>query len=275
MVKHWAGVLAVAEFFRPRRPEPDEPEEEEPPLVQFRDTSYTPNAPVKSSHRFLPGFLVALAGLVILLASLFLPWYSYTISGKAWIGNVYYDVYDRSDYSFTDIRTIEERSVPGITVTNTSSRNWSEYEKHYTDAHHKAPKLPGVYSGTLLFLVAAVTLCALGAFLAAIFRMRKRPLLFPAIILLIGALVAMAGAGAFSSWHQPAVDNDRTELHVPDYPTSQSSLGPYESFWGESSRAPLTYEWGPSTGWYLAMAGPAMLIAGAVLMYAMNRGKNG
>ena len=274
MVTDWAVMLAVAEFFRPRRPGPEEPEEEEPPLVRFQDTSFIPNAPVKSSHRFLPGFLVAVVGLVILLSSLLLPWYSCTISGKAWIGNVYYDVYDRSDYSFTGIRTIEERSVPGITVAETSSRSWGEYEKHYTDAHHAAPKLPGVYSGTLLFMVAAVTLCALGAFLAAIFRLRKKTLLFPVIILLIGALVAMAGAGAFSSWHQPAVENDQGELHVPVYPSAPPP-GPRETFSGETTRAPLDYEWGPSIGWYLAMAGPAILIAGAVLLYAMNRGKDG
>jgi len=270
----WTVMLAVAEFFRPRRAEPEEPDKERPPFIQYQDTSYIPKARVKTSRRFLPGFLLSMVGLLVLLSSLFLPWYSYTISGKAWIGNVYYDVYDRADYSFTGIRVIDEKSVPGFTVGHTSSQSWAEYDKHYADTRHAAPRLSGVYSGTLLILVAAVTLCALGAFLAAIFRLRKKPLLFPCVVVLAGALVALAGAGAFSAWHQPAVQNDRSELHVPTYPTSAPS-GPYASFSGEASRAPLDYEWGPAAGWYLAMAGPALVIFGAVVLYAMNRGENG
>ena len=51
--------------------------------------------------------------------------------------------------------------------------------------------------------------------------------------------------------------------------------GPGHSFSGESNRSPLRYEWGPSYGWHLALVGPAMVILGAVLLYWMNRGKNG
>jgi hypothetical protein len=270
----WTVMLAVAEFYRPRRPGPEEPEEERPPFVQYRDTSYIPKAPVKTSRRFLPGFLLSLIGLVVLLSSMSMPWYSYTISGKAWIGNVYYDVYDRADYTFTGIRVVDEKSVPGFTIGHTNSQGCAEYDKHFTDTRHASPRLSGVYSGTLLVLVAAATLCALGAFLSAVFRLRKKRLLFPVIVLLSGALLALAAAGAFSAWHQPAVENDRSELHVPTYPTSPPS-GPYDSFSGESSRAPLDYEWGPAVGWYLAMAGPALLLLGAVVLYAMNRGENG
>ena len=270
----WTVMLAVAEFFRPRRAPAGPEEERPPPFVQYQDRSFIPKAPVKTSRRFLPGFLLSIVGLVVLLASLFLPWYSYTISGKAWIGNVYYDVYDRADYSFTGIRHIDEKSVPGFTIGHTSSQSWAEYEKHCADTHHSAPQLSGVYSTTLLALIAAVTLCALGALLAAVFRLRGKPLLFPALVVLAGALVAIAGAGAFSAGHQPAIQNDKFELHVPSYPASPPS-GPYDSFSGQASRAPLDYEWGPAAGWYLSLIGPVLILIGAVLLYAMNRGKDG
>ena len=269
----WTVILAAAEFFRPRRAT-DEEEERPPPFVQYQDKSFIPRAPAKGSGRFLPGFLLTAVGLAVVLAGLFLPWYSYTISGKVWIGNVYYDVYDRSDYSFSGIRSVEEMSVPGFTITKTDTRSWGEYEKQFTDTRHASSQLSGVYFGALLGLVAAVTMCVLGAFLAAIFRLRKKPLLFPALVLLMGALVAMGAAGSFSSGHPPAVKNDGTLMHVPSYPTSPPS-GPHDSFSGDASRAPLNYEWGPAAGWYLSLVGPILIVLGAVLLYAMNRGHDG
>jgi len=269
----WTVILAAAEFFRPRRAQPKKPVEEPPPFVQYQDKSFIPRARVKTSRRFLPGFLLSMVGLVVVLASLFLPWYYYTISGKAWIGNVYYDVYDRADCSFTGIRSTEEKSVPGFTITKTSSKSWAEHEKQYTDARHAPSPLSGVYSGALLGLVAAVTLGALGLLLAAVFRLRKKNLLFPALVILIGALVAMAAGGAFSSGHPAAVKKEGGHMLEPSYPTSQPS-GPSDSFSGKETRVPLTYEWGPSIGWYLSLIGPILLILGAVVLYAMNRGVN-
>ncbi len=268
----WTVMLSAGEFFRPRRPPPEEPGEAKPPLVQFRDTSYIPPAQAKPSRRFLPGFLVALVGLAMLTASLSTPWYYYSISGRAWIGNVYYDVYDRSDYSFNGISTVEEKSVPGFTVAKTTPESWPEYDKRFTDAHRSAPKLSGVYSSTMIILIAAVTLCGLGALLSAVFRLKKKPPLFPAVVLVAGAIVALCGVAAFSAGHQPALADDRSELHIPTYPAIPPS-GPDDSFWGESSRAPLQFHWGPSAGWGLALAGPAMILAGATLLWAMNRGR--
>jgi len=272
MVKGWTVMLSVGQFFRPQRPPPEEPEEAPPPMVQYRDTSYVPQAPVKSSRRFAPGFIVALVGLVMVFGSMFLPWYFYTISGKVWIGNIYYNVYDRDEFTFNGISSVEEKSVPGFTVTDTYNRSWGDYDNQYKNAHHKPSRVTGVYSSVLVVLVAAGTLCALGAFLAVLFRLKKRPMLFPAVVLLAGALVALSGAGAFSAWHPPAVKEDGALAHQPDYPTLAPS-GPYDSFSGEGVRSPLTYKWGPGAGWYVAMAGPALVIAGAVVLYAMNRGR--
>jgi hypothetical protein len=268
----WAFILSSGQFFRPQRPPPEEPEEAPPPLVQYRDTSYIPQEPVKSSRRFLPGFLLALAGLVVLLGSLSAPWYSYAISGKVWVGNVYYSVYDQDEYSFSGIHSVEEKNIPGFTLAGGSTQSWGDYDARYNSAHHRTSRLSGVYSTALVILVAGVTLCALGAFLSAVFRLRKKPLLFPVVVLLSGALVAMTGAGAFSAWHQSAFEADGTMAHTPDYYVNDPS-GPGQTFSGESNRSPLRYEWGPSYGWHLALVGPAMVILGAVLLYWMNRGQ--
>jgi|GEM_PF-5515534 len=266
-------MLSVGEFHRPHRPPPDEGnKEEELPRLKFRDTSYIPPAPPKRRRRFLLGFIIALAGLAVMVGSMFLPWYSYTISGKALIGNIDYDVYDEYDHSFNGIRALDEKSVPGFILTKDSSQSWAEYEKAYKDRHRDQPELPGVYSATLMILVAAVTACALGAFLGVLFRMRKRPLLFPVIVLAAGALIALVGAGAFSSWHVPAMGHDKSELPRPDYPVSPPS-GPYASFSDKATRDRLTYEWGPDIGWYLSLAGPALVLGGAALLFLMNRGR--
>lgn len=265
-------MLSAAEFFRPRRAGPEEPKPERPPFVQYQDTSYIPRAPVKTSRRLLPGLFLAVVGLGVVLASMFLPWYSCTITGKVYIGNIHYSAYDRSDYSFNGIRSTEELSTPGFTVTNTSSRSWGEYEKQYKSVHNAPSQLSGVYSGALLLMVAAVTLGALGVLLSALFHLRKRSMLFPAVVLLVGALVALTAAGVFFSWHPAAVRNDGTMMYIPGNQAS-TQPGPHESFWGETSRAPLSYEWGPAIGWHLCLGGPLPMILGAVVLYAMNRGE--
>ena len=103
-------LLAMGGFHRPHRALPEEEKEEEPPRVKFRDTSYIPQAPPKRRRRFLLGYIVSLAGLAVLLGAMSMPWYSYTISGKAWIGNIYYSVYDDHDYSFNGIDAVTAMS---------------------------------------------------------------------------------------------------------------------------------------------------------------------
>lgn len=269
----WTVMLSVAEFFRPRRAGPEEPEQERPPFVQYQDTSFIPRAPVKTSRRLLPGLFLAIVGLAVVLASMFLPWYSYTISGKVWVGNTLYEAYDRSDYSFNGIRSVDEMSTHGFTMTNSSTRSWGEYEKQYASVHDAPPQLSGVYSAALLLVVAAVTLCALGMLLAVLFRMRKRSMRFPAVVLLVGALVALTAAGAFFLGHPPAARNDGTMMYIPPPPASPPP-GPHDSFSGEYSRQPLTFHWGPALGWYLCLGAPFLMISGALLLHAMNRGRS-
>ncbi len=84
----------------------------------------------------------------------------------------------------------------------------------------------------------------------------------------------MGAAGAFCFGHPPAVKNEGAMMHQPTYPTDAPS-GPGDSFFGRSGRAPLDYEWGPAAGWYLSLSGPVLIIIGAVVLYALNRGRNG
>ena len=270
-----AGPVALifAEFFRPGRPAPAEEDgtERQARAIPPQDLSWIPPpAPKRSSRRFLAGLLISCVGIVLLLGALFAPWYSYTISGKTFVGNVYCNVFDRTEYSFKEVTTVEEKTAAGFTLSGSSTRGWDDYSAHYASSHGGPAELPGVYAGALVTLIAAFTLGSLGVFLAYLFRARKRSPLFPALVLLLGAFLGLAAAGAFASAHPGAVSHDRSELHKPTYPTAPPD-GPGSSFSASAENPPLDYRWGPGSGWYLSLAGPILVMTGATLLYLLNR----
>jgi hypothetical protein len=239
-------------------------------LIQFRDTSYVPPPPKRRPRLFIIGLLISMLGLVLAIASLFLPWYSYTVSGKALIGNVNYDIYERADYSFNNVTMDSETSAAGFTLSNTKSMSWSDYSTSYTQAYGGSPSLPGVYFDTLLILLVAVTLCAVGILLAYLFAQLRKPLLFPFLVLLAGAVLVLVSAVAFGAWHPSAMKSDRSGLPTPSY-AGTAPTGPYDSFYGSTTVLIFKFNWGPAAGWYLAIGAAATMILGAVPLFWMTR----
>ncbi len=263
-------LLLVGQFFRPRRSQAQTPEEKPPPLVQFRDTSYVPPPPRRRSRSFIPGLLISILGLVLAVAALFLPWYSYTVSGKALVGGVDYDIYERADYSFNNVTVDSETSAAGFTLSNSTSMSWGDYSTGYTQAYGGSPSLPAVYFDTLLVLLVAVTLGAVGVLLTFVFvQLRKRPLL-PFLVLLVGATLLLVSAAVFGAWHPSAVKSDRSGLPSPSY-AGKPTTGPYDSFFGSTTLLKFKYDWGPAAGWYLSIAAAAVMMLGATLLYGSVR----
>jgi hypothetical protein len=196
----------------------------------------------RKGDRRLLGAVFVLVGAILLGAALFTPWYSLDKSGTSGGFNTKWD--------FNTIYFLGLPSWEGTVQYSCSDAGLCPSESSYASV---SLNNTGVVTETVLLLVsAATTMAFIAAAFAVIYRRNEKR--ESGLVLLTGAAVVL-GAVA-------------TVLYSTTF--QFFSDGPRSGFWGTSSGVntlgPWTSTWGPSIGWYLAVAGAAALLGGMVIL---------
>jgi len=213
----------------------------------------------RRTRRLFGGALV-LVGSVLLIATLFSPWYTYT----AGVSSV---MVGHGSTTFN--------SYPGWPTENGTIRcsssgfeNCPYSETSYQGAQENNTGTIAVVGYILLIL--GFVFGFLGAVLGLASRRddrRARPALVLGIIaVLVAILVPVLFWGALPG----ALSKD---IPVSERTTSS---GPWSSFYGSSNSTPfagvtVNLSWGPAIGWYLSFLAFAVLLVGVVLLYLNRR----
>ncbi|MFZ0892756.1 MAG: hypothetical protein WB778_00880 [Thermoplasmata archaeon] len=196
------------------------------------------------------GAALVLAGVILLIASLFVGWWSLEVSGFG----------------------ITETLVLGFPVPNGGNGvsfecggNLSQFIQHcpasetYSNASLNATGT--LYTAIQFLVFGGVVLGLLGGVLAlrtgAVGPRRKLT-----IVLVTLALALSLAAPAALALAQPAA------MHA-DYPkgtVGSNGTSPTNSFWGTNSTDGIAYDWGASVGWYVALGAFLLILVGLFLI---------
>jgi hypothetical protein len=214
------------------------------------------------ARRRLAGGVIALVGAFLLMAAVFLPWYALDLK--------------RSGTPSGSFETTTDYYL-GLP----SSANTIQYSCSYSGTGAPPSCAAGnSYSGLSLNNVGVIAEVsalliwagsALGIFagaLVAVFR-KNTSWITPAIVLgILATIFGFAASGLFAGLLPGAFSKDLGS-------SASGGGGPTSSFWGSTSAMTpsglISSAWGPSTGWYLALAGSGILFAGLVLLFLYRR----
>ena len=197
------------------------------------------------------GAVIVLVGAILLVAALFMPWYTESFSASG--------------------ITVGENAYPGFPSTNGTiqytcsglpSGASCEPQTSYSDA-----KLNN--SGTIaevgfFLIIVGVIFGIIGAIIGFTSRNNPRRARSAATMAIVAMIVAIAAVGLFAAALPTAIGQD-----TPGH----SGSGPWSSFFGSTSASRFgltggTLSWGPSIGWYLAIAAFVVLLVGMVVAHA-------
>ncbi len=195
------------------------------------------------------GAVIVLVGAILLVAALFMPWYTESFSASG--------------------ITVSENAYPGFPSTNGTiqytcsglpSGASCEPQTSYSDA-----KLNN--SGTIaevgfFLIIVGVIFGIIGAIIGLTSRSNPRRARSAATMAIVAMIVAIAAVGMFAAALPTAIGQD-----TPGH----SGSGPWSSFFGSTSASRFgitggTLSWGPSIGWYLAIAAFVVLLVGMVVL---------
>lgn len=207
--------------------------------------------------RRLVGAIIVLIGAVLLVSTVFVPWYSYQSKNTAPGGRTGTITLNSYPGFLDENGTIQCSSTGGIAPPCPYSQT-SYQEANYNNT--------GAIAETGFVLLAAGFLLGLvGALLGLVYRGNARRVA-PAIILTaIAVILAVVAPVLFMAQLPGAQSNDIPAYHRP------TSSGPWSSFFGSTSlTAPSgiteNFSWGPGLGWYLSFAAFAILLVGLILL---------
>ncbi len=194
---------------------------------------------------------VVLIGVILLISSLFLGWWSYQISA-----------FGDSDTATFGLPTTSPQvsiSCSGPDAACPSSETYSSYQ---------ATNTGNLYASVQYLLLGGLALGVVGAIVSLLSRGRQR-LVQPALILIILALIVALLAPIHLLLAQPgAIAQDYSTSGNGNLGGGSNGTSPANSFWGSTSGSGATATWGPSPGWYLAVVGGVILIGGFALLFS-------
>jgi len=204
--------------------------------------------------RRLVGAIIVLIGAILLIAAVFIPWYTYQAKTTSPLGS----------------GTTTINSYPGLpnqngtiqcSTSGTASCPYSQTS--YQSA--KYTNTGNIAETGFFLLIVGFVLGFIGAILGVASRSnskRAMPALALGIIALILALVTPV---LFMATLPGAQSSD-----IPSAARGSSS-GPWSSFFGSSSATPFTgvtvnFTWGPGIGWYLSFVAFVILLIGVIFL---------
>jgi len=198
------------------------------------------------SRRTLVAMLVVLIGVVLLIVSLFTPWYTTEASGDGITASM--NFYPGLPTTNGTIQYV----CSGTGVPCPSSTSYSDYGINNT----------GRVAETGYFLIIAGIVFGLLAVILALLGRRKPGRGRAAVaVTIIAVILAIAAPGAFAVELPHAISQD--------YPGA-TGTGPWSSFFGSNSTTEsgftLTSTWGPAIGWYLSIGAFVVLWVGVILL---------
>jgi hypothetical protein len=192
--------------------------------------------------------VLLLAGGALVIASLFLPWYSFS-----------------SSTSFSGSTTRDQATflLGGNVVLACSSRSdcpWSSTGTFPDGAAHFG-HLGALYAGLqTVVLVTALLALAAAALVWMPLDRGRRTWVAPAVAVLGGVI----GAAAVLGLSATGPTSFAADLQ-------DSGPGPWSSFAGSATSGQVSYAWGPLDGWYLGLGAAVLLLAGFALLEADRR----
>lgn len=206
--------------------------------------------------------VIILIGAVLLIAALFMPWYSYEFS-EAGAG-------------------VTQNSYPGLpsqngTIQYSCTGNYQSTTGHscpsqtsYTSISPKETNTGNIAeSGFFLLIVGFIVgiISTIFGFMSRGNARRASPAIWFAIIAVILAIITPV---LFMAALPGAISSDISSAYRP------SSSGPWSGFMGSTSgtipvsptaSVPFTSTWGPAIGWYFAFVAFVVLLIGLVLLF--------
>ena len=205
--------------------------------------------------RRLVGAIIVLIGAILLIAAVFIPWYTYQAKESSPIGSGTTTI--NSYPGFTNENGTIQCSTSGSAVCPFSQTSYQTY--HYNNTGNLAE------TGFFLLIVGFIL-----GFIGAIFGVMSRgnarragPALAFGIIAMLLALITPV---LFMALLPGAQSND-----IPSAARTTSS-GPWSSFFGSTSFSPITgvtvsLTWGAGTGWYLSFVAFVILLIGVIMLF--------
>jgi hypothetical protein len=273
-------LLTGWEPFIPAHPEPaDQPgtaaESLTAPVASVREelgrASSRPARRTPASRRSVIGGTLLLLGVVLLIVSLFMGWYAYSLTASA----------TASDVSVTISGTTTPYPLNQITEAMTCV-GWSGCAQfNITSASSYSQGgddgIGALYDIVAGFVIAGIVIGVAAAALA--FSGGRRSGLAGTLAVLAIILVALAPTLLFAS--QPTVISSQGAPYTGPGSVAGAS-SPRTSFFGSCSGTGCglvfpsgttdSGSWGPSTGWYLSFVAVAPLIAGLLLVRRQRKG---
>ncbi|MHB1434700.1 MAG: hypothetical protein ACYCPN_01965 [Thermoplasmata archaeon] len=205
------------------------------------------------------GAILAVVAFVILIAALFVPWYSFSesASGPYFTGSQTTNFYIGNGSNSVQFTCTGNQSCPSST--------------NYGNVSGTALTKTGQDSVLLQYVViGAIVVGALGAIMA--FAGRHRPGRGRAAIalLVVACLITIAAPITQMAVQPGALHSDLKSSGMTN------GAGPWNSFFGsnKTTHGPetVTTTWGPSTGWYLAFGAFVLFLVGAILSTRREKG---
>jgi len=243
------------------------PQQYQQPMYQPPPQYYPPpSAPRRASKGLWPTIALAAIGMVLLVLALAMP--LYTMSGKSTSGS-----YNMEATRTISVSGIEESAREGSTY-NTENFDWEKYTNEYKSAHQgSSPKLPQLYQLMFILLLIGMVMAVVAmpvALAAGYFG--KGPPKLAAGLLGVGAALAFVAIAYMFVAHPGAVQSDYGEYFKD---VLGDRAGPHTKFIGETTWSSYgttnTATWGPALGWFMALIGGILMIAGAATGARINR----
>lgn len=206
--------------------------------------------------RRVVGSIIVLIGAILLIAALFTPWYAFKTSFAG--GSETQNSYPGMPGTNGTIQYTCSSLPTGVTCPSQTS---------YSSIVPKETNVGNLAESGFFLLIVGIIL----GFLATIFGLMSRgnfrrstPALAFGIIALLLAIIAPV---LFAAALPGAVSSDISSAYRPP-----NTSGPWSSFIGSSSYTnpligPVSLNWGPAIGWYLAIVAFVFLLIGVVLLF--------
>lgn len=225
--------------------------------------------PNKKTGRTI-GAVILLIGAIVLIAALFMPWYSYEISvaGAGQTQNSYPGLASQNgtiQYSCTS----NYQATTGTPCPSQTS--YSSISPKETNTGNVAET--GLFLLIVGFIVGIVA--TIFGFMSRGNSRRANPAVVFAIIAVILALITPV---LFMAALPGAISSDISTAYRP------SSSGPWSSFTGSTSgtipvsptlSVPFTSSWGPALGWYFAFVAFVLLLIGLIVLLMARKEPSG
>jgi len=211
--------------------------------------------------RRLVGAIIVLIGAILLIAAVFIPWYTYQAKESSPLGSGTTTI--NSYPGFTNQNGTIQCSTSGTAACPYSQTSYQN--ARYNNTGNIAE------TGFFLLIVGIIfgVIAAALAFMARGTTRRVRPAMIFAIIALILALIAPI---LFAAALPGAISSDTPTAARP------TSSGPWSSFIGSTSfTAPVigtvNLNWGPTTGWYISFVAFVLFLVGLIFLFMARKEK--